>query len=54
MELEVFGPTKGVSADGGGETSLYKGQNSPCNSLFYFERPNCLFLTNCKHAGCLD
>ena len=49
----MFGSTKGVAADGGGEIFLYKGQNPSFGSLFYFERPNHLLLTNCGHAGCL-
>ena len=48
-ELGVFGPTKDVAADRGGEIFLYKGKNPSFNSLFYFEHPNCLLLTNC---GC--
>ena len=52
-ELGVFGPTKGVTANGRGEIFLYKGLNPSFSSLFYFERPNRLLLTNCGHAGCL-
>ena len=53
VELEVFLLTKGVVTDGRGEIFLYKGQNPSFSLLFYFERPNHLLLTNCRHAGCL-
>ena len=52
-ELGVFGLTKGVATNGGGEIFLYKGQNPSFNLLFYFERPNRLLSINYGHAGCL-
>ena len=52
-QLRVFGPTEHIVADGRGETLLYTGQNPSLSSLFYFEHPNRLPLTNCGCVGCL-
>ena len=57
----MLGGTRGVRANGGccgkwkrgGKTLLYKGQNPSLSSLFYFDSPNHLLLTDCMHAGCL-